>query len=71
MNIDEKGKQMELKQISVLGAGLMGAEIAQVSAQTGFNVCLLDMEDHLIENGLASIEVKAARDFTIIQNKEA
>ena len=31
---------MEIKKISVLGAGVMGHEIAQVCAQSGFQVIL-------------------------------
>lgn len=47
---------MEIKKICVLGAGIMGAGIAQVSAQAGFDVSVRDMEDRFVENGLATIK---------------
>ena len=46
---------MEIKKICVLGAGIMGAGIAQVSAQAGFDVIIRDMEDRFVENGLSTI----------------
>lgn len=47
---------MEIKKICVLGAGIMGAGIAQVSAQAGFDVSIRDMEDRFVENGMAVIK---------------
>ena len=47
---------MEIKEITVLGAGVMGAGIAQCAAQAGFNVTLRDMEDRFVENGLTTIK---------------
>lgn len=47
---------MEIKKICILGAGIMGAGIAQVSAQAGFDVSIRDMEDRFVENGLATIK---------------
>ncbi len=47
---------MEIKKICVLGAGIMGAGIAQVSAQAGFDVVIRDMEDRFVENGLTTIK---------------
>jgi 3-hydroxybutyryl-CoA dehydrogenase len=47
---------MEIKKICVLGAGIMGAGIAQVSAQAGFDVIIRDMEDRFVENGLTTIK---------------
>ncbi|MDD4627525.1 MAG: 3-hydroxyacyl-CoA dehydrogenase NAD-binding domain-containing protein, partial [Syntrophomonas sp.] len=35
---------MEIKKIGVLGAGTMGAGIAQVAAEAGFSVILVDIE---------------------------
>ena len=46
---------MEIKKICVLGAGIMGAGIAQSAAQAGFEVTLRDMEDRFVENGLTGI----------------
>jgi len=47
---------MEMKKITVLGAGIMGAGIAQCAAQAGFDVCLRDVEDRFVENGLTTIK---------------
>ncbi len=52
---------MELKKICVLGAGLMGAGIAQAAATAGFDVSMRDMEDRFVQNGMASIESNLAR----------
>ncbi len=46
---------MEIKKICVLGAGIMGAGIAQTAAQAGFEVTIRDMEDRFVENGLTTI----------------
>ncbi|MBU1340127.1 MAG: 3-hydroxybutyryl-CoA dehydrogenase [Proteobacteria bacterium] len=45
-----------MKKITVLGAGLMGAGIAQTAAQAGFDVSIRDMEERLVENGIAAIK---------------
>lgn len=47
---------MQLQKICVLGAGLMGAGIAQTAAQAGFDVSIRDMEDRFVENGIAAIK---------------
>lgn len=47
---------MEVKKICVLGAGLMGAGIAQVSAQAGYEVTLRDIEDRFVEKGMETIK---------------
>jgi 3-hydroxybutyryl-CoA dehydrogenase len=47
---------MEIKKIAVLGAGLMGSGIAQVAAQAGFDVTLMDIEARFLDKGLATIE---------------
>ena len=46
---------IEIKKVAVLGAGTMGNEIAQVSAQAGFQVMLVDLEERLLERGFESI----------------
>lgn len=46
---------MEIKKITVLGAGIMGAGIAQVSAQAGVEVTIRDIEDRLVDNGIDAI----------------
>lgn len=52
---------MEIKRICVLGAGLMGAGIAQTAAAAGFDVSMRDMEDRFVENGMASIQTNLDR----------
>lgn len=52
---------MEIKTICVLGAGIMGAGIAQVSARAGFQVFIRDMEDRFVENGLSTIKANLDR----------
>ncbi|SMC90476.1 3-hydroxyacyl-CoA dehydrogenase [Desulfocicer vacuolatum DSM 3385] len=60
---------MEIKKITVLGAGIMGAGIAQTAAQAGFDVMIRDMEDRFVENGLATI--KANLDRSVSKGKLA
>ncbi|WP_320041949.1 3-hydroxybutyryl-CoA dehydrogenase [uncultured Desulfobacter sp.] len=52
---------MEMKKITVLGAGIMGAGIAQCAAQAGFEVSIRDMEDRFVENGLTTIKANLER----------
>ncbi|MEW6244396.1 MAG: 3-hydroxybutyryl-CoA dehydrogenase [Bacillota bacterium] len=47
---------MELRRIMVVGAGQMGSGIAQVAAQAGFLVTLMDIEQRFVEKGLSGIE---------------
>jgi len=47
---------MEIKTIGVLGAGVMGNGIAQVAAQSGYNVILRDIEDRFVEGGIKNID---------------
>ncbi len=47
---------MEIKKICVLGAGLMGSGIAQVSAEAGFDVSMRDIEDRFVQGGLNIIK---------------
>jgi len=44
-----------IKRIFVAGAGLMGGGIAQVCAQAGYEVTILDLTEDLIEEGLRSV----------------
>ena len=47
---------MEINTVGVIGAGQMGAGIAQVAAASGFNVILNDIKDEFIDMGFAVIE---------------
>ncbi len=44
-----------MKTFGVIGAGQMGAGIAQVAAMAGYDVILRDVEDRFLERGMASI----------------
>lgn len=47
---------MEVKKICVLGAGTMGAGIAQVAAQSGLKVILRDIKEEFVGNGIKGID---------------
>lgn len=47
---------MSIQNVMVVGAGQMGAGIAQVFAQNGFNVLLNDMKPEALEKGMQLIE---------------
>jgi 3-hydroxybutyryl-CoA dehydrogenase len=47
---------MEIKTFGVIGAGQMGAGIAQVAAQTGYRVIMRDIEQRFVDGGMANIE---------------
>ncbi len=53
---------MEIKNICVVGAGLMGNGIVQVSAQAGYEVSLVDIEEKFLENGMNTIKKNLNRD---------
>ncbi len=46
---------MEVKTIGVVGAGQMGSGIAQVAAQAGYEVLLLDVSEEALKRGLEAI----------------
>ncbi len=46
---------MEISKIAVIGAGLMGAGIAQVCAQSGYQVNLNDIKDEFLDKGMSGI----------------
>ena len=46
---------MDVKTLAVVGAGQMGAGIAQVAAQSGIDVVLIDVAPDLVQKGLAGI----------------
>jgi len=46
----------EIQHIGVVGAGTMGHGIAQVAAQSGYRVTLVDVAESALERGLAKIE---------------
>src|SRR5262252_915798 len=52
---------MEIKKVGVLGCGLMGSGIAQVSAMAGFDVTVLEVDQKYIDKGFAGIEKSLAK----------
>jgi 3-hydroxybutyryl-CoA dehydrogenase len=53
---------MEIRNVCVLGAGLMGNGIAQVCAEAGFQVRMRDIEQRFIDNGMNNIRKNISRD---------
>jgi 3-hydroxybutyryl-CoA dehydrogenase len=47
---------MEINKLCVLGAGIMGAGIAQVAAEAGLTVAMRDIEERFVEKGMATIK---------------
>jgi enoyl-CoA hydratase/3-hydroxyacyl-CoA dehydrogenase len=47
---------MEIKNITVLGSGIMGHGIAQVSAMAGYNVVLRDIEQKFLDKAIEKIK---------------
>jgi 3-hydroxybutyryl-CoA dehydrogenase len=47
---------MGIKKVGVVGCGLMGSGIAQVCAQSGYQVVVSEINDALLNKGLASID---------------
>ncbi len=45
-----------MKKISVIGAGTMGAGIAQIAIEAGYQVWLRDIEDRFVEKGIGTIK---------------
>ena len=52
---------MKIKKVGVLGAGTMGSGIAQLYAQSGFEVVLKDVSDELVQRGLKNIDRNLSR----------
>ena len=52
---------MEIKRVGVVGCGLMGSGITQICAQSSYQVVVLEMNEELLNKGLASIGSFLAR----------
>jgi len=46
----------DINNIVVIGAGLMGHNVAQIALMAGYNVTIVDIKDEFINNGVAKIE---------------
>ena len=53
---------MNIRKICVLGAGLMGSGIVQVSAQAGYQVAMRDIEQRFVDGGMNTIRKNLARE---------
>ena len=53
---------MPINKVGVLGCGLMGAGIAQVAAQAGFTTVVREVEQTLLDRGIARIEGILSKD---------
>ena len=51
----------EIKKVAVLGSGIMGSGIAQVLAQSGYQVTMREIEDEALQRGLDSINKNLGR----------
>lgn len=61
-----------IQHIGVVGAGTMGSGIAQVAAQTGFDVTLYDIDEEILEDAVAQIRYfinRGAEKGRITQNE--
>ena len=52
---------MEINKLGVIGAGQMGAGIAQVAAQAGLSVVITDVDDNRLDAGRAAMESSMQR----------
>ena len=52
---------MEIRKVGVVGCGLMGSGIAQVSAMSGFPTVVREVSDELLSAGLGRIEKSLAK----------
>jgi 3-hydroxybutyryl-CoA dehydrogenase len=52
---------VEISKVGVLGCGLMGHGIAQVAAQSGYDVVVREVDQGALEKGLGKIEKQLAR----------
>lgn len=52
---------MEIKKVGVVGCGLMGGGIAQVSAQCGYQVVVSEINEELLNKGLKAIKTQLSK----------
>lgn len=52
---------MRIKKVGVVGCGFMGAGIAQVCAQSGYEVVVAEISEQILSQGLAKIEYYLSR----------
>jgi 3-hydroxybutyryl-CoA dehydrogenase len=52
---------IEIRQVGVIGAGIMGNGIAQVFAVAGYPVTMRDLETEYLDRGMVTISKRATR----------
>ena len=52
---------MEIKKVGVVGCGLMGRGIAEVSAKAGYDVAVSEVNQELLDKGLAAINASLTK----------
>src|SRR3954462_5383911 len=57
----ERKRLMEIKKVGVAGLGLMGHGIAQVAAQSGYQVVAREVDDEHVQKGIGKIEKQLGR----------
>uniref|UniRef100_A0A915MV12 3-hydroxyacyl-CoA dehydrogenase NAD binding domain-containing protein n=1 Tax=Meloidogyne javanica TaxID=6303 RepID=A0A915MV12_MELJA len=50
-----------IKNVTIIGSGLMGSGIAQVSAQANMNVTLVDQTEAILDKSIKGIESSVKR----------
>ena len=53
---------MKVRKVGVVGCGFMGAGIAQVCAQSGYEVVVAEISEQILSKGMATIEYYLGRD---------
>jgi 3-hydroxyacyl-CoA dehydrogenase len=61
---------MGIKNIAVIGSGVMGTGIAQVAAQAGYHVALYDIGQDILDKALGRIEKNLAKGVSLGKVKE-
>ena len=52
---------MEIKNVGIVGCGIMGAGLTQLCAQTGYSVVVSEINDTALQKGLKSIDSQLSR----------
>lgn len=52
---------MTIRKVGVLGAGLMGSGIAEICAKSGYETIIREVDDALVQKGVARIEASLAK----------
>src|SRR4051812_39423361 len=55
------GSLMAIQKVGVLGCGLMGSGIAQVSAAAGYSTVVKEVADEFLKKGMANIDKSLSR----------